>query len=360
MFAPQHIKSLASLAEVTRKPLTPRRLSLRARQSGLNPFVLGVRQLKRRRPFMGTLVKGINRFLDVYLHIGAHRTGTTTLQNAIDHNRHNLMKSDVTFWGPQRTRSGLFNALLTPASRRTSETDAGMVRSLRLIELEQNRLDGLGSKALVVSDENILGSMRLNLGHGQLYPNLRERLFPFRKAFGPRCVRVSMAIRSLDEYWASCLSYALSKSIVTPGGGLYRQLAEQPRRWQDVITDARSVFSTAEIAVWEFSRTVGQSDLQYQTVANGLGMGRFRQVQGWHNRSPSVAELQKIVPEDYRHRLTGHGRFMPFHPGQIAKMASAYAEDLAWLRDMNGKDGLVFALNSGPSRKDRFFTRKEF
>ena len=63
--------------------------------------------------------KGLWR-MEVILHIGAHRTGTTSLQRAVQRNRKKLADNGVAFWGAQITRGGRFSGLL----RANDATDA--------------------------------------------------------------------------------------------------------------------------------------------------------------------------------------------------------------------------------------------
>ena len=47
--------------------------------------------------------EGLRFFLEVILHIGAHRTGTTSFQRTLYQNTHHLMKNGLEFLGPHET-----------------------------------------------------------------------------------------------------------------------------------------------------------------------------------------------------------------------------------------------------------------
>ena len=63
---------------------------------------------------MGTipsLGRGLRRLMDVILHVGAHRTGTTSLQAFLERNRQLLNDNGIAVWTPRWTRSALFSGL---------------------------------------------------------------------------------------------------------------------------------------------------------------------------------------------------------------------------------------------------------
>ena len=52
--------------------------------------------------------------MEIVLHIGAHRTATTSFQAYMRGNAPGLVQGGVAFWGPLRTRNGLFSGLWAP------------------------------------------------------------------------------------------------------------------------------------------------------------------------------------------------------------------------------------------------------
>ena len=81
-----------------------------------------------------------------------------------------LRRGAIVAWGPETTRTGAFAGLIkNPASldrddcRQAKESCRQLARRINLLERE-------GIRTLIVSDENLLGSMRENLLHGRLYP----------------------------------------------------------------------------------------------------------------------------------------------------------------------------------------------
>ena len=62
------------------------------------------------------------QLMEIILHVGAHRTGTTSFQRAMTQGRGALMRSGTVFWGPQVTRSGRFSGLMRGPGSEPDET----------------------------------------------------------------------------------------------------------------------------------------------------------------------------------------------------------------------------------------------
>ncbi len=301
------------------------------------------------------IIGGVRSLVDVILHLGAHRTGTTTLQTYLENNRDNLNTMGTEFWGPNRTRSGLFTGLVKKPGNITHDALIRGARSSGLIRMELGRLELSGVKSLIVSEENMMGAMWDNLAVGQLYPEVQARMDRFANAFGLHCKRVTLSIRSYDKYWASVLNYLVERGRKMPDSEELDRLVTQPRRWRDVIGEVASVFPQAELVVWPFEAMIGQVDQQLELLNNGAVPVRMRGRDDWHNASAGCAKLRQILvdrgslakaeemPNDYT-------RWQPFQDHHIAALQAQYDEDIAWLR--GGADGLATYAensNSGPA-----------
>ena len=275
------------------------------------------------------------RFLEVILHIGAHRTATSSLQAMLHQNRSNLSKNGVAYWGPKVTRGGVFAGLLrtrgadTPIARALQAKSVGRV-ALRLKKLDQRRLD-----MLVISDENILGSMRNNLRENLLYPDLENRLGRFNAVLGESCRRVCMAIRPYHHYWASTLAFSIPGGQAAPDAPMLNRLATSERTWRNVVTDVAFAFPDAEVLVWEFDRVANRPDWQFDLIS--ARRVRLNHRPERRNQSPNRAQLRSILTDrgalqEARTIAPGEGAYMPFSADQIAQMKRQYEQDVRWLR----------------------------
>ncbi|MCA8868408.1 MAG: hypothetical protein KDA67_07145 [Rhodobacteraceae bacterium] len=290
------------------------------------------------------LAQRARRLLEVILHIGAHRTGTTSLQRALQKNHENLKKNGVSFWGPQITRSGRFNGLLQPIEKADRQTQKTIDRNYGVIRIELERLKEQAQRRLIISEENMLGSMRANLRASLLYPDIVERLGRFAHVFAPVATRIGMAVRSYEDYWSSSLAYAIAAGHDLPDEAALDRLVTQPRNWQRVIADVENAFPGAEIAVWEHDRLIGRPEAQFRVLTGGKGW--ISDDDERHNASPGRDALREILLERGGRDTAavippGAGRYMPFLLHHLETFREQYQEDLAWLRNRN-RDRLTF------------------
>ncbi len=274
--------------------------------------------------------------MDVILHIGAHRTGSTSFQNYLRTNRGELSAQGVGFWGPWRTRKGLLHGV---ADRPINSAQAR--RSAGRVQLNLAGAKGQGAKVLVVSDENIIGTARRNLRKRVMYPDIGERMARINAAFDP-VTRVVLQIRSPDRWWASVMSYLIPRGEAVLDEMALDKIASSDRSWRHVITDLACACPDAEIVVTPFERFAPHPD-DLLGVAIGranvptAGMGEF-----WANRSPDLSTLRDALMDrgDFPDLLPDDtGRWHPFNAFQASALREAYADDLYWLRA--GAEGLA-------------------
>ena len=284
--------------------------------------------------------------MDVTLHLGAHRCASTTLQRFLRRNATALGDAGVATWGPNRTRDGLFAGLVQRPAAVTPAIARRGLRSCGVIAIEITRLRQGGYRDLIISDENMIGSVRSNLVMQSLYPDVILRLERFLAGVGPDPRRIGIAVRAYDTFWASSLAFCMAKGMPAPSAKLLDTLSKQARRWRDVIEDIATVFPRSELLVWPFERFAGHPEAQLGWLTGGLTVqGAALGRRDWLNRSPNCTDLRRMRPDNATHKtLTGSGAFMPFDAGARQKMREAYAADLDWLR--NGADGIATFLEA--------------
>jgi hypothetical protein len=260
--------------------------------------------------------------LKVILHVGAHRTGTTSLQSWLMQNADALAAAGIAVWGPDRTRAGLFAGLVKRPDTITLADDLLARRSAQRIRAELARLAEAGMRRLIVSEENMLGSMAMNIDQATLYPDARARLDRIAEAFDGAVSGVALAIRSHDDWWASVLGAGGARAIAAPDAALLRRLADHPRGWRSIIATLAEAFPAAPRIVWPFEALVGRHAAQLQALAPGAALppGLFEDHRARNRRLralPGAAD--------------GAAAAMPFTPRQRAAMRARYEQDLAWL-----------------------------
>jgi hypothetical protein len=276
--------------------------------------------------------------MDVILHLGAHRTGTTSFQNHLRAQPAALAAAGIGFWGPWRTRAGLLEGVTAPR-----QSAAAAARREGRLAVNLAAAAGRGLSTLLVSDENMLGTPRRNLRRGALYHDAGERLARLSRAFGgPR--RVVLQIRALDAWWASALAWLLPRGEALPSAAQLARLAENPRGWRQVITDIACACPGSEIVVTPFEQFGNRPDrlLRVITGVDGLPPLRGSSAALWANRRPDLDRLRACLAERGQPGgwLSADGpRWQPFAPAQLACLRERYADDLHWL--CAGADGLA-------------------
>lgn len=313
----------------------------------INPIVSLVRHFVDQRPRRAVLPAGMDQRglmpLDILLHLGAHRCASTTFQSYLWNNRVTLAKQGLTCWTPKRTRDGLLTGLVRHPALISIKDERNAIRSIGRMRVEMARLRNNGQKALLISEENILGSMRNNILDTRLYSLLRERLMRFQPAFEGQRLTVALSVRSYEDYWASCLVNLVARGGALPTSDLLGYLTTQPRRWRAMIRDIAAAFPQADIVVWPFERMADQPEAQLRAIwpqnFRGLENGSI-----WRNRGADMMRLNTILALRGEHLIQdgpieAGTLWMPFDEDQRSVLRAEYRRDLAWLA--SGAEGLA-------------------
>lgn len=274
--------------------------------------------------------------MEVILHIGAHRTGSTSFQQYLRANRDGLTAGGIGFWGPWRTRKGLLHGV---AEKPTKPAQAQ--RANGRVQLNLAGAKSRGIRQLVVSDENLMGTARQSLRKASLYPDVGERMARIHAAFEP-VTRLVVQVRSLDRWWGSVMAYLIPRGEAVPTVETRDLIAASDRSWRHVISDLACACPGAEIIVTPFERFAPRPDHLLGLACANPQVPPVGQAGFWANRSDPLPQLRDtlmdrgdfpdLLPED-------SGRWQPFTPYQASALREAYADDLYWLRA--GAEGLA-------------------
>ena len=293
----------------------------------------------------------LGRFvMDVILHLGAHRTATTTFQHYMRDYVEDLNNSNVEFWGPQISRRsvfpGLFRSSAAAKGRNVALHAQGRIRMFAM------QAKARGIQQLLVSDENLLGSCNQNLKAEQLFPAAGERIARVSSAFGGRVRRIVLSIRAQDLWWASACALTVSRGHPVPNAARLEAIACSRRTWRDVITDLACAAPGADIEVMPFEAHAGRPE---RVLAAALECDAPTDAKKrWLNRSPDLRALRTALKEqgsDPELLPHGTGRWQPFDEEQAARLRENYADDMHWL--IAGADGLAkLTEDTRPARAD--------
>lgn len=280
--------------------------------------------------------------MDIVFHLGAHRTATTSFQSYIRHNLADLTTQGVGFWGPSRTRGGLFAGIIPVNGSPRLSRQARMAKGRIALHLDRAKVQG--TRVLIVSDENVLGTPRRNMRDLVPYRGAGERMARHAEAFGGRITRVILSIRDFDSYWPSVLAFAVARGHGLPTPAQLDRIAMQARGWREVITDLACAIPGVEILVLPHEIYAGMPERRLEIMTAGQVRAPLHHHRVWLNRAPDLAALRQALilrgeNPDLLGPETATGRYAPFTPAQSARLRELYQDDLFWLSA--GADGLA-------------------
>lgn len=267
--------------------------------------------------------------MDVILHIGAHRTATSALQQHLSLNRADLAEAGVVYWGPKITRGGLFRGAIGGVEGVMAWQER---RFTGRCAMRAEAVRQTGAKHLMISDENMVGSLRGALEHTRLYADAGRRIAVYANGFRNHRLTVALCVRDYADWWTSALAFRLLRGGPLPRTDLREHLVTQPRRWRHLIEDLARVLPDARVVVWSFE---ANANAPHRLILELTGIATSPARVGPINARPGTAELLKLMDachiDPKKFRWTD-GRFMPFAPHETEALRAQYQEDLTWLK----------------------------
>lgn len=292
------------------------------------------------QPSGAALLNWAVRAMDVILHIGAHRTGTTSFQDYMHRMTPELEARNIAFRGPKWAGSAGFGASEQEITgHRAYNVDAGLGRSF-------DALEDAGTKTLVVSDADLLGTIQTNIEKASIYADASARLGRLSRVFTQRVTRIMLSVRSLDTFWNSSLAYGVALGAGLPDRPTLDNIANGSRSWRDVVSDVSKAFPDAKIVVLPFEQYRGRSDaflMQGAEITAPFDDERKRL-----NASADLPALRRLLEEQGQSSSVlpfGMGRWNPFANEHLAALREMQADDMMWLTA--GADGLATLIEEG-------------
>ena len=272
------------------------------------------------------------------LHIGAHRTGSTLIQGALWTAAHKNAAAKCAYWGPHRLRK------MEEFPRVTEHcNEAGQATSLKAVnrhtKVRRNiskwfdEQDAKGTKTVVVSEENIIGTMERNMREGRMYPAIEARLAAYAAVFPQKPSMIGMGVRSYASWWTSSFNY-------THGGGhevpdpvtLRNAVMDDFHGWTEVVASVRRSFPDSKLVLWQQESL---NDVSEDIVATLSGAPR---------KGLDVAKKQVNTAASRGSDIT------LFSPDDIETLDAAYARDIAALQQPI--DGVRWLLPPRSKRRE--------
>lgn len=235
----------------------------------------------------------------VALHIGAHKTATTHMQQSLDASEERLAAQGVRFYGPRalrQERQSLFDLFNLQVSNQTPKPSRSRADQL-------NHMLGDGHR-LVLSNENFVGT----LNHGgltmpmPLYPHTTERVRALASALDCGPIEVYVGIRNPTNFLVSSYSQALMGGSQVSFAEYVKANPVQGVYWPGLIARLRATPGVGSITVWRYG---DYKPLFHQIMALMTGCpGVVEPAKGRAHRGLSQRAVDEVLsysgPEDIR------------------------------------------------------------
>ena len=245
---------------------------------------------------------------DIVLHLGAHRTGTTSLQKFLERHEQLIHDDNIQLIFPPKSRDHRLRKLIPKMHR------------------------------VFVSEENMLGTMEENLKKAELYPNTISNLARY-STWSDKVGTVYVSIRDLTEWWVSAISFCVQRGQKLPSKKTIQNIVKSPRGWSDVVFDIRQTFPNARIVVREFEWKKDNPKQQLRQLTKWSIWNETSGIKKAHNSRPTTHAIAMALLErsdfDGLAKLPKQANFQPFMDRHLLELHRRYTLDLIALREAN-------------------------
>lgn len=261
--------------------------------------------------------------MDLVLHIGAHRTGSTLVAQAVAASVDAQPKCGVAIWPPRRLRDmpGFQSTVsrldrdAEPISKEAAIALDGLASDItRQMAQEQAR----GITRLILSEENFMGGMRNNFNTGTFYPDVARRLASFDSLLPTSPKIVALGVRDYGAVWTSAYYYQAQVGKEPPEAqSIHDVLLDSRRGWPEVIAAIQEVWPDTEILLWR-QEDLAQGAAAVCAALTGLEAGQISVPGEQVNARRKTAQPPLFTQAEAKHlsqRYTRHIRRLKEQPG---------------------------------------------
>ncbi|MCF2905469.1 hypothetical protein L0666_10750 [Octadecabacter sp. CECT 8868] len=215
----------------------------------------------------------------------------------------------VAIWGPRRLRdTDGFQATIRRLDEDAEPVDKAAAVALDAlasqfaedVSAERDR----GVKTLILSEENLMGSMGNNFRSGSFYGDVAQRLAAYDSLLPQSPNRVAMGVRDYGAVWTSAFHYLPQVGKNAPPLESAREaLLDNRRGWPEVVRDVATVWPDSPMLLWQ------QEDLEAETVQicasiTGLSVDQIVVPDGKINARKAKTPRPDVFDAEERKHLT--------------------------------------------------------
>lgn len=287
--------------------------------------------------------------MEIVLHLGVHKTASTYLQSLLEKNIVPLERHNIGYAHPKTLRP-----LFAQAPRRHHGVQRAMRNSSRAWALRQviDTAHDLQRQRLIISEEQLLGSVRALFSGRGLYRDVAKELRGVVSALQGQPVRVLMAIRKYDTFFVSAYGQILTGWKYLPFDQKLRTaLLREQRGWPDIITELMQTLPTGStLGLWQYERFGLEEQDILQEFVGEAAQSEFSPLQERPGSGPSQQGIEALnamvakgtVPdiEGTKRILRSYGKdkgypgFSPWSQAEQQALEDRYTGDIALIRNL--------------------------
>ena len=250
------------------------------------------------------------------LHLGAHKTATTYMQDAMDLSREELRASGIGYV-----------PLMDLRPRVTERLGFGRLGLHGAV----NRLlsEYRGCKRLIISDENIIGGLKPSAKWG-FYPKHRKRLAKLLGKLGRQDFKIYFATRSYDEFISAMYCEYIRHGAFVEAEAYLRNLGEA-FSWAKIVETFVTLIGAENVNLWRYEDFSAAQHEIFATLVDAPA-DLVQKPAGRVRESLSVAAVQTLAslepsrdPDEARARARAAAAAHPKGPGNPAFSAFSLA-----------------------------------
>ena len=172
------------------------------------------------------------------LHLGAHKTATTYMQDAMELSREELRESGIGYVPLMELRPRV--------TERLGFGRLGLHGAVNRLLSEYR-----GCKRLIISDENIIGGLRPSAKWG-FYPKHRERLAKLLGKLGRQDCKIYFATRSYDEFISAMYCEYIRHRAFVGAEAYLRNFEYGAFSWAKIVETFVTLIGAENVHVWRY------------------------------------------------------------------------------------------------------------
>lgn len=186
----------------------------------------------------------------IFVHAGAHRTGSSSFQMCLFENRAVLDQAgyDVAYPGRDGVPRGRLRLRLPGPRHRMGDPKFGqsVADAVRKFSPKDDR-------ALVLSEENLPGRM-FHFYQGQFFPAAAKRFDAFRAGAEVADLHVLYVLRPYDQLFVSAFRKRAEDNPVPAFDSLLTMFLDMERGWPDLIQDMQTTLKPVSLTIVPFHK----------------------------------------------------------------------------------------------------------